>query len=86
MKNRRFKQEYPNYEFEIKNISETEVDWWMFGCRTPFIRNEIVNKTTNRIFYINVKKEDINNIWWWISITTTLALKGKIVAPSDVND
>ena len=52
-------KEYPTYEFEITNIYEEKVDCWMFGCRTPVIRNDIVNKTINRNFSIDVKKEDL---------------------------
>lgn len=51
--------EYPNYEFEIRDIYETEVDCWMFGCRTSVIRNDIINKIANINFSIDVKKEDL---------------------------
>lgn len=53
------KQEYPNYEFEIKSTYETEGDCSFLFCKTPVFRNNIVNKTFNKNFDIDVKKEDL---------------------------
>lgn len=51
--------EYPEYKFVITNTYESKVDCWMFGCKTPVIRNDIVNETIHRKFSIDVKKEDL---------------------------
>lgn len=52
-------KEYPKYEFVITNVYESKVDCWKFGCKTPVIRNDIVNETIHRKFSIDVKKEDL---------------------------
>lgn len=52
-------KEYPNQEFEIKETFETNVGCDMFGCHTPAIRNEIVSKTFNKNFVIDVQIEDL---------------------------
>lgn len=50
-------KEYPEYEFVITNVYESKVDCWKFGCKTPVIRNDIVNETIHRKFSIDIKKK-----------------------------
>lgn len=52
-------KKYPNYEFEIIDTIEPEINCWMFGCKEQAFNNKILNKDSNRYFSILVKKEDL---------------------------
>lgn len=52
-------KEYPNYNFEIINIYETDINCSFLFCNTPGYKNEIRNIELNEYFNLYIKKSDL---------------------------